>query len=381
MATISLHKNKINNMPRLIDEVKKSVLNYKSELSNLKNKALGVNNSICDFDEIINTISTSTQTQEDKIEELETFHSNCDQFITDTVKIDSDVAAIVNQNKDDFYSKYSYLKPDNEKSGWEQFCDNLKKAGEWCKEHWKIIVTVALVIVAIVLICTGVGGVLGAMALGALFGAGIGGTVGGIISVISGKSFFEGFENGAFYGAISGIISGGMGFFMSSGGTAALTLVKSMTIGGVSGMGSSIISDLGDKFIKGENISWGDMALNAILNASICALFSGASYGISKGISHFLKNSSWLSNAKELFRFGKTGNQNYGVITGYTTSNPKGVTVNFANSAGKTAIRLEFDISRYLHYHVPKLFGTKAHVPLSPILDAIFGLLTSMFRD
>lgn len=116
MATISLHKNKINNMPRHIDEVKKTVTNYKFELSNLKNKALGVNKSICDFDEIINTISTSTQTQEDKIEALETFHSNCDQFITDTVKIDSDVVDIVNQNKDDFHSKYSYLKPDSEKS-------------------------------------------------------------------------------------------------------------------------------------------------------------------------------------------------------------------------------------------------------------------------
>lgn len=151
MATISLYETKINNMPGLINDVKKSVTNYKSELSTLKKKSLNVNRSICDFDDVISAISTSTQTQEDKIEALEIFHDNCEQFITDTVKIDDDVAEIVSQRKDDFYSKYSYLKPDREKNGWEKFCDGCKKVGEWCKEHWVMITTI-LVVIAIAVI-------------------------------------------------------------------------------------------------------------------------------------------------------------------------------------------------------------------------------------
>ena len=155
MATISLYASKINNMPGLIKDVKKSVKDYKSELSNLRNKSLQVNKSICDLDEVISSISTSTKTQEEKIESLEIFQNNSEQFITDTVKIDSDVADIVNQNKDDFYNKYYYLKPECEKSGWEKFCDGCKKVGEWCKEHWVMITTIFVVIaVAVIAVVT-----------------------------------------------------------------------------------------------------------------------------------------------------------------------------------------------------------------------------------
>ena len=45
-----------------------------------------------------------------------------------------------------------------------------------------------------ILVATGVGGILGAMALGALFGTGIVGLFGGIISAVTGGSFWDGFE-------------------------------------------------------------------------------------------------------------------------------------------------------------------------------------------
>ena len=67
----------------------------------------------------------------------------------------------MDQNKDDFYDKYDYLKPDCEKSGWEKFCDACKAVGEWCKEHWKLIVTVVLVIIAIVVVVVTWGAALG----------------------------------------------------------------------------------------------------------------------------------------------------------------------------------------------------------------------------
>jgi hypothetical protein len=374
VATIALYANKIIQMPGLIRDIKKSVTDYKSELSALKTKSLAINKSVCNLDDVISSIQASSQTQERKIALLETFSNNCEQFITDTIGIDREVADIVKKRKDDFYDKNSYLKPECEKDKLEIWLENrwndLKTADEWCKEHWKLVVTVAIVVAAVVLILTGVGGILGAMALGALFGTVIGGTIGGVLSVRQGGSFFEGVENGAFNGAIAGIITGGMGFAMSAGGTVALSLKQTLLIGGVSGAGTSLISDLGDKFIKGDNISWGQIGLNLLVSGTVGVAFAGIGYGISKSLGALFKNVSWFSKAKELFRIGKTSNANYGRITSYTTSKPQGVSLNFANGTGKSIFRIEFDVSKYLHYHLPSLFGTKAHVPFSPILDS-----------
>lgn len=67
------------------------------------------------------------------------------------------IADVVKNCKDDFYDKYSCLKPDYEKSWieqrWEDCKSALKTAGEWCKEHWVMIVTV-LVVIAIVAVVT-----------------------------------------------------------------------------------------------------------------------------------------------------------------------------------------------------------------------------------
>ena len=371
MATIALYANKINQMQGLINNIKQSVTDYKSELFAINAKSLAINRNICNMDDIISSIQSSSQTQEQKIASLDAFSQNGEQFVTDAARIDSNVADVVNQRKGDFYDKYNYLKPECEKSGWEKAGDWIVSVGQWCKEHWKLIVTIVIVIVAIALICTGVGGIFGAMALGALWGAGIGGIAGGAISALQGGSFLEGFENGAFSGAIAGIITGGMGFALSSGGTVALNLGQTMLTGGVSGIGTSFVGDLGDKYIKGDSISWKQIGINMLVSGTVGAATAGIGFGISKGISALFKNISWFSKAKELFRIGKTTNPNYGRITSYTTSNPQGVSLNFANNVGKSMIRIEFDVSRYLHYHLPALFGTKAHIPLSPIIDSI----------
>ena len=209
MATLALFAGKINNMPGLIKDVRKSVEKYNKELSGLYQKTLKVDGSVCDLGEVMDSLRASSQTQEQRIEILENFQNNSEDFIQDTIRIDNNVADTVDQNKDDFYDKYDYLKPDCEKSGWEKFCDACTAVGEWCKEHWKLIVTIVIVVVAVVLLCTGVGGILGAAALGALMGAAIGGISGGLESMANGGSFLEGFEDGAFSGAISGAVMGG----------------------------------------------------------------------------------------------------------------------------------------------------------------------------
>ena len=144
-------------MPGLIKDAKTAVNNLKNEFSTLKGKVLSVNASICNLSDVVSSISASVRTQEDKADALETFREENEEFIEEAVRIDEDVADKVNQGKEDFYDKYSYLKPDCEKSRWEKFKEGCKKVIEWCLENWVAIVTVIVVVaVAIVALACGV---------------------------------------------------------------------------------------------------------------------------------------------------------------------------------------------------------------------------------
>lgn len=213
MSTITLYASKINQMPSLINDAKKSVKEYKSDLKSLKSKVLTIDGSVCNVDDVISSIKSSSQTQEDKIEALDALKKDVNEFVSDVVRIDGNAADAINKSKDDFYDKYYYLKPECEKSGWEKFKDGCKKVGEWCKEHWKAIVTIIIVITAVVILvaCPACGAIIAGACWGAISGAVIGGVAGGLTSLASGGSFWEGVEDGAFSGAISGAIFGGIG--------------------------------------------------------------------------------------------------------------------------------------------------------------------------
>ncbi len=213
MATITLYSGKINQMSSLINKAKTSVKSYKSDLKSLKSKVLSIDESICDVDDVISSIKSSTKMQEDKIETLENLKQDINDFISDVVRIDGDAAEAINKSKDDFYNKYEYLTPECEKSGWEKFKDGCKKVGEWCKEHWKAIITVVIVITAVVILvtCPACGAIIAGACWGAISGAVIGGVAGGLSSLAAGGSFWAGFEEGAFSGALTGAIFGGIG--------------------------------------------------------------------------------------------------------------------------------------------------------------------------
>ena len=85
MATISLYAGKINNMPSLIKDVRKSVEKYNKELSKLYQKALKVDGNVCDLSDVIDGIRASSQTQEQRIEILENFQNNSEDFIQDKI--------------------------------------------------------------------------------------------------------------------------------------------------------------------------------------------------------------------------------------------------------------------------------------------------------
>ena len=147
MSTITLYASKINQMPSLINDAKKAVKEYKSDLKSLKSKVLTIDGSVCNVDEIISSIKSSSQTQEDKIEALDKLKEDVNEFVSDVVRIDGDAADAINKSKDDFYDEYYYLKPECEKSVWEHIKDGCKKIGEWCKKHWKELVIGAICIV------------------------------------------------------------------------------------------------------------------------------------------------------------------------------------------------------------------------------------------
>ena len=215
MATITIYAGKVGNMPGLIKDAKTAVNNLKSEFSSLKNKTLSVNSNICNLSDVISSISATVQTQEDKADALESFREMTEEFIEDAVQTDEDVAEKVNKNKEDFYDKYYYLKPECEKSKWEKFCDGCKKVAQWCKENWKSIVKIVaavVIIVALGIASVLTGGVLAVILAGAFWGALAGGLIsglmGGIMSAMNGGSFLEGFADGLLSGAISGAITG-----------------------------------------------------------------------------------------------------------------------------------------------------------------------------
>ena len=274
MATITLYKDKLNGVGSLIDTMVSSVNNLDMQLGALKATLQGVNSSTYNLDSAVENIRSSSQTEKEKADDLNKLSKEVDNFITVTVNRDQAAKEEINKAKEDFYTKYSYLKPECEKDFIEKVVDTVESAADWCCKHWKLIVTIVIVVVAVALLWTGVGGVLLAGACwGALSGAVIGGVSGGLTSMANGGSFLEGFEDGAFSGALAGSICGaafaGLGqlgavcgksikcissFGKAIRGTAAVTNAISIAMGSFDALaladlafGSGTIYDLNSK--------------------------------------------------------------------------------------------------------------------------------------
>lgn len=268
MPTITLYKDKLNGVVGLIDNIVKSSNNLETQLGTLKSTLQGVNSSTYDLQDTVNSISSSSKTEKEKVSDFKKLNKQVTKFITTTVNRDNSVRDEINKSKKDFYSQYSYLKPECEKNAIEKIVDKVEQAAEWCAKHWKLIATAVIVVVAIALIATGVGAGIGGPLLvgacwGAITGAVIGGVAGGLESMSQGGSFLDGFENGAFSGAIGGAIGGaafaGLGAALGKGiscasklefiikGTAAVSKVLSL------GMAGFDVISLADMATDGKN--------------------------------------------------------------------------------------------------------------------------------
>ena len=272
MATIALYASKVNNMPSLLEDAKGAVRDLKDELFSLKWKCAQVNTDVCNLEDVVNTVSSATQLQEDKITALGSLKDSITTFADETARIDGDVAELLNQRKDDFYEKYYYLKPECEKTGWEKFCDGCKKASDWCAENWEALcVLVAAVvavaaIVALSIVTFGASAVVIAALVGAAIGL-AGQLIGDTIAfATTGKweSSWYDYVGAAFGGAIGGILT------MSGNAVAACAAESAIT---------SLFSDSLGSITGDKKKTLGEMLVNCAFDAAVGAV---AGWGFGK---------------------------------------------------------------------------------------------------
>lgn len=199
--------------------------------------------------EAVESIDARIAKEEEKKNNAIEVRQKINSFLDLAIRVDKQVASLVNKNKGEFYRVNPWLKPATveEKSwlqkAWDWACGagNTVAAGfgqavDWISDaaskawsnikdfyekHKKAIATALLVIAAIaIIVLVPGGGLLATMLIGATWGviagAAIGGISGGMQSLANGESFWSGFENGAFSGALSGAVAGaafaGLGF-------------------------------------------------------------------------------------------------------------------------------------------------------------------------
>jgi len=208
MATITLYKDKLNSVSSLINTMVSSVNNLDMQLGALKSTLQGGNSSTYNLDSAVENIRSSSQTEQEKADDLNKLSKEVDNFITVTVNRDQAAKEEINKAKEDFYTKYSYLKPECEKDFIEKVVDTVESAADWCCDHWEVIAAIAAVIVVVCVL-------LGPEALvplvlniakGVLQGALLGGALGGAFSAFMGGDIVKGIKEGALAGGALGAL-------------------------------------------------------------------------------------------------------------------------------------------------------------------------------
>ncbi|WP_294413328.1 polymorphic toxin-type HINT domain-containing protein [uncultured Ruminococcus sp.] len=275
MATITLYKDKVNGVGSLLDDIIKSSNNLNTQLGTLKNTLQGVDSSTCNLQDTVDSISSSSKSESDKVEDLKRLNGRLTEFIEMVSHRDSSAKFEIERAKEDFYTKYSYLKPECEKSTWEHICGGLKSACEWCKEHWKDICLVLEVIVAIVCLCIpglqGVGMmILTGMLIGFLSGAIMGGLAGyaqyGVAGILPGV--IDGAENGMLIGGLMGGLGGvgalaGATFGCSAAMTTIFSISTKITIGMMAFDLTTLAYNFQNRFLYDTGINLGLVDPNA----------------------------------------------------------------------------------------------------------------------
>lgn len=97
-------------------------------MGTLKNTLQGVDSNTCDLKATVDSISSSTESEKEKVEDLKKLNRKLTEFIELRAKRDSIAKAEIEKSKKDFYTKYNYLKPECEKSRLDIVADAMQSA-------------------------------------------------------------------------------------------------------------------------------------------------------------------------------------------------------------------------------------------------------------
>lgn len=189
MAIISLSKTSIDVMADLVDGASLAVDGFCDQLISLGQMTALVNEEVYDLSVVRAEIQASTEIQVDKSSAIISFGVSIDVYASDVIRIDEDVEDLINERKEEFYEEYEYLKPDCEREWYEVFADWCSDVMEFIADNINVIISgivlyiavlayLALVVTAVVLICTGAGAPVGAVLLGLAITFAIGAVVG-----------------------------------------------------------------------------------------------------------------------------------------------------------------------------------------------------------
>ncbi len=103
----------------VLSKAKQTTSNLANELNSLKNK-IDVACTAANVDTSKQLASKAKSREETKKSSLSLAYDKLDKLISNIGIVDNKVATKVEHLKNDFYSKYSYLKPECEKGTWEK---------------------------------------------------------------------------------------------------------------------------------------------------------------------------------------------------------------------------------------------------------------------
>lgn len=149
MSTISLYQGKFSQMSGMLSNTSTTINCIKTSFDVFKSRALSIDSKVCQMDNTINMINKTYENLNDFDSLLNDLDKQLGEFEEQVIKIDNSAGELIKSKKNDFYDKYSYLKPDCEKNFWQKAGDKLKKVFNWIVECWKEIV-IAITAIAVI---------------------------------------------------------------------------------------------------------------------------------------------------------------------------------------------------------------------------------------
>lgn len=302
MSTIVLYKDRLNGINTYINDVTNSCDSLSTQLNSLKSILQGVSSNSCNLQDTVNNISSSTKTEKDKIRDLNKLNKKVGEFISVTVKKDNSVKEQIEKAKEEFYTKYSYLKPECEKNGLEKVCDGLKSAGSWLVDNIKEILVVGLAVLAVVAV---VALAIATFGLGAVAIATVVGAAAGLASQLI-TDIVSGFVTGNFkvsspLNYISSAVGGAIGgiIMLPTGGVAGVSVFASKVFGNFALAAtadvfvSTSLSEGTPMIFSKEKLSLGQWGSNVAVGTALSLVLAKGFDGFTTKFNKGLKNTGF----------------------------------------------------------------------------------------